>query len=307
MKIENLITFRRVADERSYTRAADGLFLTPSAVYQQVKQLEAEVGAKLVYVVGKEVQLTTEGRLVYESAQEIEGVHTTLVSQIAAMHDRSQHVVRIGASSYFGIMAGAADSLTKRQTDLSVEFETMRPWDAIDQLRAGAIDFGFVGAMHLQPDLIAEPCVENRIVIVVPTEHPLAGMGAVTFETVQQYSMVGYQDGSARRAIDRWATSRSNVRITYAAQMISSVDIKTTAGLMGLPAFVVQSAVEREVASGTLCVVNVTDFDAAYVLFVVYRREPSSAAAEYLTEIRALRGSNLDLHPSRISSDLVEP
>jgi DNA-binding transcriptional LysR family regulator len=308
MKIENMITFRRVADERSYTRAAEGLFLTPSAVYQQVKQLEAEVGAKLVYVIGKDVRLTTEGSLVYAAAGEVEEAHSALFTRIAGIRERSLHVVRIGASSYFGIMAAAADSLGKRKPELSVEFETMRPWDAIDRLRAGAIDFGFVGSMHLEPDLTAEPCVENRIVIVVPAGHPLATSGPVPFDAVQRYSMVGYQDGSARRAIDRWATSRSRIQIVYAAQIISSIDIKTTALLMGLPAFVVESAVEEELASGVLQRVDVRDFSASYVLFAVFRRAgQSEAATQYLQELLSLRGTGVGRISPFTAEHLSEP
>ena len=310
MKVETLLAFRRVADERSYTRAAESLFLTPSAVYQQVKQLETELRSKLVYVTGKEVRLTAEGNRVYAAAQEIDASYRSLTAGLAAMRDRSQQVVRIGASSYFGVMAAAADSLRARRPDLSVEFATMRPWDAVDGLRAGIIDFGFVGAMHLEPDLVAEPCVENRIVIVVPPDHPLLARTPLDFATVQEFAMVGYQDGSARRAIDRWAMSRSEVKITYAAQIISSVDVKTTALLMGLPAFVVESAVAAELASGALRALDVRDFYASYVLFVIYRRsDPSDAGTEYLAELRRLRKPEVELASKlqRLGDDLPDP
>lgn len=289
MKIENLVTFSRVAREHSYTRAADSLFLTPSAVHQQVKQLETEVQARLVYVVGKEVRLTAEGTRVYLAAQEIEAVHRLLLQDLETTRERAAHVVRLGASSYFGVMAQAAEAVKQRFPDVTVEFETMRPWDAADEIRAGTIDFGFVGAMHVPSDLEADPCVRNRIVIVAPSDHPLAHLSTVTFEDVQKYPMAGYQEGSARRAIDRWAASRSGVRIRYAAQIISSVDIKTTALLMNTPAFTIESAVTAEVDADALRVLNVVDFEASYVLFAVHRRNlRSRAASAYLTELQQL-------------------
>jgi hypothetical protein len=120
--------------------------------------------------------------------------------------------------------------------------------------------------------------------------------------------MVGYQDGSARRAIDRWATSRSRIQIVYAAQIISSIDIKTTALLMGLPAFVVESAVEEELASGVLQRVDVRDFSASYVLFAVFRRAgQSEAATQYLQELLSLRGTGVGRISPFTAEHLSEP
>lgn len=102
MKVDQLLSFRCVADERSYTRAAERLFLTQPAVYSQVRQLEVECGAKLFYVHGKEVLLTPAGRELY-----------TFASTVAAAFPGGAIFVLILALNLLG--DGLRDALDPRQ------------------------------------------------------------------------------------------------------------------------------------------------------------------------------------------------
>ena len=145
MRIEQLLSFKRVADERSYTRAAEKEFLTQPSVYSQVRQLETECGAKLFYVAGKEVLLTAAGEDLYRFADTVAEAHQEFLSGLQTRADARTHSVRIGALSYFGVLAEATEQLRNEDPQCVVNFESLHPTDAIDMIRAGAIDFGFFG------------------------------------------------------------------------------------------------------------------------------------------------------------------
>lgn len=290
MRTESLLTFAAVAEEMSYTKAAERLFLTPSTVHQQVRALEAEFGTKLVHVAGKEVLLTEAGQRFLDCGKAIQQLLSEFEIQVKTLHERKADRVRIGASSYFGIMADAAQALAAAHPEMQVEFRTLRPWQAVDELRRGAIDFGFVGSMFLASDLVAEPCAENRIRVVVPKDHPWATQPEVPIDELDRFPFVGYQSSSARRAVDEWLAAHPTVRIRYAAEVISSIDVKATARLMNLPAFLVDRAADGELRDGTLVQLSLPYFHAGYTLFVVQRPnlEDSPAAMAFLEQLRTM-------------------
>jgi len=288
MRTESLLTFAAVAEEMSYTKAAERLYLTPSTVHQQVRALETELSTKLVHVVGKEVLLTEAGQSFLECAREIQQLLSDLETGLQTLNERRKNKVRIGASSYFGVMADAANAIALSHPEIQVEFRTLRPWQAVDELRRGTIDFGFVGSMFLPSDLDAEPCAENRIRVVVPKDHPWAQETCVPIEELGRFPFVGYQSSSARKAVDEWLKDHPAVRIRYAAEVISSIDVKATARLMNLPAFLVDRAADSELQEGSLVQLSLPYFNASYTLFVVQRPnlDDSWAAQAFLEQLR---------------------
>lgn len=69
--IAELIRFKKVADVRNITKAAELLFITQPALTQSIHRLERELGTKLLKTTNKGVLLTAEGEVVYEIALKI--------------------------------------------------------------------------------------------------------------------------------------------------------------------------------------------------------------------------------------------
>lgn len=290
MKVDHLLTFKRVAEHRSYTRAAEIGYLTQPAVYRQVKQLEAEAGATLVHVVGKEVHLTRAGEYLYEFARDVEQAYQVWNERMERLRQDRKRVVRVGASTYAGMAGAIARRVEARRPDITVEYEFLRPLEAIEQLRAGTIDFGFFGPVYLQADLQAEPCAEYRIVVVAPKGHELCGAGPLAFQDIQEYRFVGFQAGSGRAAIDQWAAGRPDIAIRYAALVVNSREVLDTVRSMGVLGFVNRSSIEPEIDAGDVHVLDVVDFSASYVLYINFVQESDlgAAARVYLEEARSM-------------------
>jgi LysR family transcriptional regulator, low CO2-responsive transcriptional regulator len=286
MRLDQLVTFRCVADERSYTRAAERLFITPSAVYQQVRQLEHQVGMRLCYVVGKEVLLTPAGRAVHDFALCVGQRHEELIGQLKQLQDAGGRVVRIASMGYFGRLPLLAEQMAAKHPDITVEFRSLKPPDVVEMLRSGELDFGFFGKSYVPADLEAEPFTEQRIVVAVPTTHELAQREVTCFSDIQDAAFVGYFGGSARAAVDGWRQARPETEIRYAAVGDTSVSIAAMAQSMHLPAIVAVAAILDEVKQGRMRILPLADFNVSYTLYIVHRdRELLSPAAQaYLAE-----------------------
>lgn len=272
MKVEQLLSFKRVADERSYTRAAERVFLTQPAIYSQVRQLEVECGAKLFYVAGKEVLLTPAGRELYTFAETVLTAHEDFHSRLRELLAEKERNVRIGALSYFGTLIEATERLRAEDPGCVVHFQSEHPNEAMELIRAGKIDFGFFGQAFFAEGLTYEQCAENEIVPVAPPGHPLVGR-ELTFADLAEYPLVGYASGSARLAIDTFLEGRPDLHVTYAAQTDSSLAVRTMALAMGTPALVVKQAIVNDIALGGVVQLNVSDFHASYPLYMVFLDE----------------------------------
>src|ERR1700694_1285503 len=97
MDPRRVLTFRMVAHQRSFSRAARELALSQPSVSNQVAQLERELGARLLERRPGGLTLTAEGEILLEHADAIAGRFELARAQIAASTEGRQARLRIGA------------------------------------------------------------------------------------------------------------------------------------------------------------------------------------------------------------------
>ena len=87
MDLYQLRGFYEIARERSFTRAAEKLFLTQPAISLQIKALEAELGEVLLDRNRRQIRLTAAGEVLFEHVREILAHVETARNDIAALRD----------------------------------------------------------------------------------------------------------------------------------------------------------------------------------------------------------------------------
>src|SRR4051812_32111509 len=131
MEPRRLLTFRAVARERSFSRAAETLALTQPAVSQQVAALERELGTRLLDRRPGGLQLTPAGAILLEHADAIAERLALAGRQIADVRDAERSTLRIGAfptalatlvpAAVARIRAGAPATVVRVQEGTSAE------------------------------------------------------------------------------------------------------------------------------------------------------------------------------------------
>jgi len=179
-----LRSFSEAARLGSFSRAAEALNVTQSAVSQQIRQLEQQVGTPLFQRAGRQIALTDFGRVYLELVggpiAALEEGHTALRS----MTGRSSVVLRLSRSFGLQWFAPRMPDLARRHPDLSVTSLFLNPGDILDANSSDAVILSTNRQSELS-DFILEP-------LFVTTLCPVAapGFGSIDIGKLADYPII---------------------------------------------------------------------------------------------------------------------
>lgn len=167
-----------VAQHGSVAAAASALGYTPSAVSQQVKRLEATLGAALLERRGRGVLLTERGRVVAADARAVLDAMEQLVASSAGPGGFAPVRIASFSTATRGLLAPAMRTL--RATGMrDVTVTSVDPFDALGLVDRGEVDLALVHDWNSVPLVIAEglvrePVCRDEVDVVLWSSHPLA-------------------------------------------------------------------------------------------------------------------------------------
>lgn len=200
MDVEALVSLRAVATYGTVARAAAERGFTPSAVSQQVKRLERQVGARLLAPAGRGVLLTPAGAALVAAADDVvAALERGRAAAADAAGGEPRGVVQVAAFSTAirGLVAPALPALAARYPGLRVDVTELDPGPALDAVTLGAVDVAVVHDADGLPPELAPGLSQRHLTtdvgdVVLRRDHPLAAAGRLT---------------AARLRGERWVTS----------------------------------------------------------------------------------------------------
>ncbi|HEY8549547.1 MAG TPA: LysR family transcriptional regulator [Vicinamibacterales bacterium] len=286
MELSQLRAFRTVAETLSFTRAAERLNLTQSAVSRQIGALEAELGEPLFVRGRRVVRLTAFGERTL-------GQVLRILDEIEALRERSGdpsaplsgHVHAAAATQAFVyLFASLFESFMRAHPAVILSFRTTASTDqTIVDILDGAVDVGFASRPVFAPSLQVTPLFEDRLVLVTNRDHPLAGRERAAAEDMAHERFILFERGaSIRAATDAFFAGAGLTPPTVLESndtFFIKLMVRQGMGVSLLPAW----AVREEVEAGTLARVLV-DSDALrrVVQLVTTGRALSSAARAFV-------------------------
>lgn len=148
-------TFVVVADERSITKAAEKLYISQPALTKAIKELENELGGKLFVRKSKGVELTSEGRHIYERVLPILSELDNIYSYFDNVNKLKTGVLRIGTDTA-NITLLLNDYLTKfiaKYPNIEIKITRDSEVGLINGLRNNDYDFVMTDREQLKPDM----------------------------------------------------------------------------------------------------------------------------------------------------------
>jgi DNA-binding transcriptional LysR family regulator len=208
VELRQLEYFVAVAEERSFTRAANRLHLAQSGVSATIKALESELGIQLFDRDSKRVELTPAGVELFGRAGEVLLATRRAVDAIDAVRGGLSGHVRIGtmtAHGFIDLPAMLGDFRTKHPgVRFTLTFARRGSTDLADAVATGSLDLaiaslpGYSSSRILQRELGSAP-----MDLVVPAEHPLASTDDVRLEDLNGETFVDLPVGyGSRRVVD---------------------------------------------------------------------------------------------------------
>ncbi len=142
MDPRRVLTFRAVAHERSFSRAARALALSQPSVSNQVAALEREVGVRLLERRPGGLRLTAEGEILLEHADAIADRFGLAETQLAGAAERQRTRLRIGAlpSALAGFVPAAIARVRQQHPDTRVTFDEGTSEELAYRLASGELD-----------------------------------------------------------------------------------------------------------------------------------------------------------------------
>ena len=283
MDFDQLNTFLEISKLGTFSRAADKVFRSQSAVSAQIRQLEQDYGAKLLDRSGKKVQLTPAGRVLSEYATRLLTLRGESMRAVADGDATPRGVLAIGANeaTCLYVLPAAFTEYLRLYPGVQISIYRSFSNKIVDKLESGAIDVGVVTLPVKSATLVVRRIFHDRLVLMTSVDHPLARHEAVSIEQLAEYPVILPKSGSMRRTMDKLLRPhKSRVRVAMELPSVAMIKAFVSSG-MGV-SLISESFATREQAAGELKLVGLADTTLTRELGLVYQQDrtlPRSATA----------------------------
>ncbi len=182
--------FVALARTKNFTRAAEELHLSQSALSRAIQKLEEQLGQPLFERKPREVILTDVGEILNERAQQILKLTEDVFSELSEAGRRSR--IRLGAiptiAPYF--LPGLLSSFAKSNPDISVIVQEDTTENLIKRCSQGEIDLAILALPVIAKYLEVESLFDEELLLVAPVGHPLAVAKTVAIDAVESHPFV---------------------------------------------------------------------------------------------------------------------
>ena len=256
MITDTLRVFVTVVELRHFSKAAESLNLSQPGVSLHIRNLENEMGAKLLHRSSKQVRLTEAGDILYKRAKQIMHLYDEAKQSIRLLQHEVTGQIRLGASFTIGeyILPGMIADYAKQYPHVNIEVTIRNTEEIIRGIREGALDIGLVeGKVSAAEWTTVTPFMKDQMILIAPSDHPLARERVVEPKHLQDQIWVLRESGSGTRAFSDQFIADYGLRVKQTYSFYSSQGVKEAVvsglGIALLSEWIVQKEIKyREIA-----------------------------------------------------------
>ena len=274
----HLETFCRVAELKSFSKAADDLFLTQPTISGHILSLEQSLSLRLFDRRNREVRLTKAGEVFLEYASKILSSRKDLLNALSEFSHGIRGEFSLGASTIPGeyLLPKLMGDFKKEHPHFVISLKIADTKEIVQYVLQDNVEFGIIGAKLNHPSLHYEKYEIDEIIVVAPPDHPLSRKKRVNVEELLKEPWIIREDGSGtqmavERALRRKGKSLKQFNVVMEMGSTSSVKggVKARLGL----AFLSQRATEEELDQGSLSQIEVEGIEPIVrQIYIVYHR-----------------------------------
>ncbi|OVZ54111.1 LysR family transcriptional regulator [Pigmentiphaga sp. NML080357] len=203
--LADLRLFIHVAEAPSLTQGARRAHLSLAAASTRIKELEAQLDARLLYRNSRGVELTPAGRRLLEHARHVMRQVDMLKGEFADGGSGTTGHIRIFANTtaVTEFMPEILARFLAERPGVTVDLQERLTRDIIRGVMDGSTDLGITAGPITAPGLERLHFSTDRLALVVPADHPLAARGRVTLDDTLRYPHISLHDGSTLLAFLR--------------------------------------------------------------------------------------------------------
>jgi DNA-binding transcriptional LysR family regulator len=306
LDLQKLQIFCEVARQRSFTRAAEALYLTQPTVSQQVQSLERQIGARLFERLAKEVYLTEAGRVLYtkatallsmaqettEAVREAAGISagrlalgvgvtlaTYVLPELLRRFNQTYNIAhQPGGTTGAGTGNGHTNGNGNHDNHNAVKFDiTLGNSEALaHKLLKNEVDLALVGSpLEPHPLLELHPFLEDKLIMVTPADDPwaLAQRTSISLNEIGNRILLVRERGSALAAfVDNMLEAGHSQPDQYL--IMANLEAIKRSVEMGLGVAIVPAlSVKRELEAGRLYALNIEGVEVGRTFIYAHHKD----------------------------------
>jgi len=196
--LKQLKYFLAVAEEKSFSRAAERLHISQPPLSQQIMKLESELGVRLFARTTRTFELTVAGKALMSEAAELLGKMRMTIDTIRQIDRGEVGRLRVGivGSAMWGPIPSLLEEFQTKYPRVTWTIHELGPTLQYEALRAKQVDVGFWREPKLDEDdlkqdnLRQELCFRENVCVAINEHHPLAKQDALELTDIASEPML---------------------------------------------------------------------------------------------------------------------
>jgi DNA-binding transcriptional LysR family regulator len=224
-----------VVERGSFSRAAEALAISQSAVSRGVQELERQLDTALLDRLHRAIALTEAGEVLAAHGRQILELERAAELSLAELRGLERGRLAIGASSSIGIymLPPLLGAFHRRYPHIELFLDIGNTQQIVSHLLAHQLDVAFVEGPTEAHGLMIAPWREDELAVIAAPEHPLVARAPIMSAELSGWPFVLRERGSGTREVMEAALGAGGIAITVAMELGSTEAVKqaVTAGL----------------------------------------------------------------------------
>ena len=281
--LQQLRILKAVASEKSFTRAAEILFVSQPSLSKQIKILENRLGIVLLNRENNTISLTEGGRVFLQYSERILALCEETCRALNDVKNGDRGNLKVGASQTIGtylmprVLALFAQNYPQINIKVQVDSTRIIAKNVVNR----EIDIAVVGGdvpEELKKNLEIENFVEDELILIVPKSHPFAlkKQKKINKDDLYHLNFITLNSTSTIHKFIDNILVQNNIetkQFNIIMQLNSIEGIKTAVSLGLGAAFVSSSAIEKEIELNTVEIITIENIKITRTLSIITNRE----------------------------------
>ncbi|WP_051276534.1 selenium metabolism-associated LysR family transcriptional regulator [Desulfovirgula thermocuniculi] len=279
MNFHQLHIFKVVADKKSFSKAAQVLFISQPAISMQIKSLEEHFGTRLFERNTHQVNLTEAGRILYNYVEKILTLIDEAEQEISILTGCVRGTLSIGASFTLGeyVIPQVIGRFKTQYPLVKVFLQVTNTEQIAKRVLKGTLDLGLIES-HIDnqdnQDLVVKPFLQDELIVILPIDHPLAGRKSISLDELVALPLVLREKGSGTRKVAEERLKEAGVELSAlnVVMELGSTEAVKKAVEAGFGASIISTwAVQKELKLHTLKPVKIKDISLLRNFYIIFR------------------------------------
>ncbi|QOJ22809.1 MAG: LysR family transcriptional regulator [Gammaproteobacteria bacterium] len=259
--LRQLEVFEAIARLKSFTRAAEELFLTQPTVSMQIKKLTNEIGLPLFEQIGKKIYLTDAGKELYQTCLGIFEHFSRfemIASDMKGMKSGKLRLAVVTTAKYF--TPRLLGMFCQKYPGIDVVLKVTNRERVLERLISNQDDLYVLGQVPKSIDAVAEVFLDNPLIVLAATNHPLANEKQITIDRICDEPFIMREPGSGTRLATERFFLEHNKKLKIRMELGSNEAIKQAViGGLGI-AILSRHTLASDASMGQLTILDVKEF-----------------------------------------------